>query len=160
MIPISRLLSIFSNVSMPSEEVILHYSKHWMKNFSKIVITEEELPNFRGNPEEVRHYLSQGLDAADLRINMIQYIELQDKVGYDYIHKNLFSSNIGNCPYVFKFGDKLADANTIRMISWLYELEKSVEFQNIFQNRFWSQGFSYVFFNNGSCCFPHVHIWV
>ena len=133
MIPISRLLSIFSNVSMPSEEVILHYSKHWMKNFSKIVITEENLYNFRGNPKEGRRYLSRGLDAADLTMSMMQYIELQDRIGYEYIYKNLFSSNIGNCPYVFRFGKKLADSNTIRMIPWLYDLENTIEFQNIFQ---------------------------
>ena len=134
MIPISRLLSIYQNVSMPSEEVILHYSKHWMKNFSKRVFTEENLYNFRGNPVEGRHYLSQGLDPSDMAIDMIAYIELQDKVGYEYIHKNLFSRNIGNCPHVFKFGDKLADFNTIRMISWLYDLENTIEFQNIFKN--------------------------
>ena len=134
MIPISRLLSIFSNVSMPSEEVILHYSKHWMKNFSKIVITEENLHNFRGNPKEGRRYLSRGLDAADLTMSMMQYIELQDRIGYEYIYKNLFSRNIGNCPYVFRFGNKLADSNSIRMIPWLYDLENTIEFQNIFQN--------------------------
>jgi len=134
MIPVQRLLSIFSNVSMPSEEVLLHYSKHWMKNFSKRVFTEQNLHNFRGKPVEGRHYLSQGLDPSDIAVSMIAYIELQDKVGYEYIHKNLFSRNIGNCPNVFKFGNKLADANTIRMISWLYDLENSIQFQNIFQN--------------------------
>ena len=134
MIPVQRLLSIFQNVSMPSEEVLLHYSKHWMKNFSKRVFTEQNLHNFRGKPVEGRHYLSQGLDPSDIAISMIAYIELQDKVGYEYIHKNLFSRNIGNCPNVFKFGDKLADYNTIHMISWLYDLENSIQFQNIFQN--------------------------
>ena len=134
MIPVQRLLSIFSNVSMPSEEVLLHYSKHWMKNFSKRVFTEQNLRNFRGKPVEGRHYLSQGLDPSDIAISMIAYIELQDKVGYEYIHKNLFSRNIGNCPNVFKFGDKLGDYNTIRMISWLYDLENSIYFQNIFEN--------------------------
>ena len=134
MIPVQRLLSIFSNVSMPSEEVLLHYSKHWIKNFSKRVFTEQNLRNFRGKPVEGRHYLSQGLDPSDIAISMIAYIELQDKVGYEYIHKNLFSRNIGNCPNVFKFGDKLGDYNTIRMISWLYDLENSIYFQNIFEN--------------------------
>ena len=134
MIPVQRLLSIFSNVSMPSEEVLLHYSKHWMKNFSKRVFTEQNLHNFRGKPVEGRHYLSQGLDPSDIAVSMIAYIELQDKVGYEYIHKNLFSRNIGNCPNVFKFGNKLADYNTIHMISWLYDLENSIQFQNIFQN--------------------------
>ena len=134
MIPVQRLLSIFQNVSMPSEEVLLHYSKHWMKNFSKRVFTEQNLHNFRGKPVEGRHYLSQGLDPSDIAISMIAYIELQDKVGYEYIHKNLFSRNIGNCPNVFKFGDKLGDYNTIRMISWLYDLENSIYFQNIFEN--------------------------
>ena len=134
MIPVQRLLSIFQNVSMPSEEVLLHYSKHWMKNFSKRVFTEQNLRNFRGKPVEGRHYLSQGLDPSDIAVSMIAYIELQDKVGYEYIHKNLFSRNIGNCPNVFKFGDKLADYNTIHMISWLYDLENSIQFQNIFQN--------------------------
>ena len=119
---------------MPSEEVLLHYSKHWMKNFSKRVFTEQNLHNFRGKPVEGRHYLSQGLDPSDIAISMIAYIELQDKVGYEYIHKNLFSRNIGNCPNVFKFGDKLGDYNTIRMISWLYDLENSIYFQNIFEN--------------------------
>jgi len=134
MIPVQRLLSIFQNVSMPSEEVLLHYSKHWMKNFSKRVFTEQNLHNFRGKPVEGRHYLSQGLDPSDIAISMIAYIELQDKVGYEYIHKNLFSRNIGNCPNVFKFGDKLGDYNTIRMISWLYDLENSIQFQNIIKN--------------------------
>ena len=139
MIPIQRLFSIFQNVtqSMPSEESKLHYSKHWLKNFSKRIFTEENLYNFRGinnAPYQFKHYLSQGLDPSDIEINMIQYIELQDKMGYEYIHKNLFSSNIGNSPNVFKFGNKLADSNTIRMISWLYDLENSIEFQNIFQN--------------------------
>ena len=130
-----RILSILKAAmkSLQGKQRKLHFSMHWEKiayrKFSTI-----NLINFR-DKINTKDNLSQGLDINKNDLSLESFVELQNEIGFEYIYKNLLNKNIGNSPTVFKFKNKLADSNIIRMIAWLYDLENMVDFQKIIDTK-------------------------
>ena len=121
---IDRIKSSF--LKSTSDYEINYKSMHWTyyNNLKEGLFNLEGLKEFRNNK------LNLNIDDKSENVEqlMLLFKKLLEKVGEDYILKNLDRNNIGNNKHFFKYKGGFVDFNLLHQINILYEITSLVKF--------------------------------
>ena len=143
-----RIYDIFKNTNNLKFEKFK--SKHWKKFYNKDLFNPEtNLINFRNIGGA-----SKGLDQHNSFEETLElFLELQKKIGKEFVENNLDKLNIGNSPKNFKHKNFFIDYHNLIFIYWLYLVKENtlIDFNSVCEIGGGFGAFSKLFINNYKC---------